>query len=167
MRIETKRLIIRNYEDKDLKDLCQFLLDEEQMYYIPEHFEDEEAVVAFMKTNTSKFYAVEVKAQQRVVGHLSFEAFFEDHSYEIGWIFNKEDTGLGYAYEAAHALMDYGFKELKIHRIIATAQPENTASWKLMEKLTMRREAHFKQCIPFQETWWDEYYYAILESEWI
>lgn len=151
MRIETERLIIRNYEDKDLKDLCQFLLDKEQMYYIPEHFEDEEAVVAFMKTNISKFYVVEVKAQQRVVGHLSFEAFFEDHSYEIGWVFNKEDTGLGYAYEAAYALMDYGFKELKIHRIIATAQPENTASWKLMEnlqcvvKLTLNNASHFKK----------------------
>ena len=166
MVIETKRLIIRNYKDTDLHDVSLYLLDEEQMYYLPESFEDSQAVESFMKEKAQTIYVVIEKSSQKVIGHLSFYPFFQDHSYEIGWIFHKDATHKGYAYEAAYALMDYGFKTLNIHRIIATAQPENTGSWKLMEKLKMRREAHFKQCIPYQEMWWDEYYYAILKDEW-
>ena len=70
-------------------------------------------------------------------------------------------------WEAAHALLGYGFATLGLHRVIATCQPENVASWRVMEKLGMRREAHVRQCIPRDDgTWWDEYVYAILKAEW-
>lgn len=35
-----------------------------------------------------------------------------------------------------------------------------------MEKLGMRREGYFQQCIPRGDIWWDEYSYAMLKSEW-
>jgi ribosomal-protein-alanine N-acetyltransferase len=54
----------------------------------------------------------------------------------------KIDINKGYATEAAEALIDYGFKALKLHRIIATCQPENIPSWYVAEKLGMTREAH-------------------------
>lgn len=165
--IETERLLITRYDKKYLDDLCLFLLDEKQMHYIPEHFRDRDSVSKFMEESQDKFYLVVLKKEDKVIGHLSFEPFFSDHSYEIGWVFNQAYTKCGYAYEAAYALLNYGFSVLNVHRVIATAQPENTASWVLMEKLNMRREAHFKKCIPYHDTWWDEYYYAILESEWI
>lgn len=53
-----------------------------------------------------------------------------------------------------------------LHRIIATCQPENTPSYRVMEKLGMRREGYFQQCIPRGDIWWDEYYYAMLKTEW-
>ena len=50
--------------------------------------------------------------------------------------------------------------------MVATCQPENTPSWRVMEKLGMQREGHLRKCIYRREKWWDEYFYAILEEEW-
>ena len=65
------------------------------------------------------------------------------------------------------ALLKHGFESLHLHRIIATCQPENAPSYRVMEKLGMRREGHFRQCFyRGEDHWWDEYFYAILEDEW-
>jgi [ribosomal protein S5]-alanine N-acetyltransferase len=65
------------------------------------------------------------------------------------------------------ALLQYGFETLHLHRIIATCQPENVASCRVVEKLGMRREAHFRKCVRRPDNgWWDEYFYALLEGEW-
>ena len=44
---------------------------------------------------------------------------------------------------------------------------ENVASWRVMEKIGLRREGHFRRCVYVDEaTWWDEYFYALLEEDW-
>ena len=162
--IETERLMIRLYDEKDLDALSEFNLDEETMYYLSETFSSKEDLRTFFKEHKDMFYVVIHKDSETVIGQLSFKEFYVS-SYEIGWVFNPKYRAEGYAYEAAYALMNYGFNHLNIHRIIATAQPENTASWKLMEKLKMRREGDFKACIHQNGEWRDEVYYAILKDE--
>jgi RimJ/RimL family protein N-acetyltransferase len=55
---------------------------------------------------------------------------------------------------------------LKAHRVIATCQPENVASWRVAEKLGLRREGHFRACLyRAPGVWWDEYFYALLAEE--
>lgn len=100
-----------------------------------------------------------------IIGHIIFEKYFDNHTYEIGWVFNKMFHGNGYATEAARVIITYVFEILNLHRVIATCQPENTASYCVMEKIGMRREGFFKQCIPYKDTWWDEYSCAILQPE--
>jgi RimJ/RimL family protein N-acetyltransferase len=57
------------------------------------------------------------------------------------------------------------------HRIIGRCNPENTPSWKLMERLLMRREGYFKKPAFFKKSpdgklvWHDAYQYAMLEEE--
>ncbi len=63
-----------------------------------------------------------------------FHQYFGEHTYEIGWVFNPDYYNKGYASEAAQALLNYGFKDMQLHRIIATCQPQNIASYKVMEK---------------------------------
>lgn len=167
MKIETDRLIIRNYETEDMADAAEFLLDSETMHFIPEKFETAKEMAGFLEKNQDKFFPVVLKEEEKVIGHLSFEPFFGDHSYEIGWVFNNNFHQKGFAKEAAQALLDDGFKRLGIHRVIATCQPENPGSWRLMESLGMRKEGDFKQCIPVDGAWWDEYYYAVLKEEWL
>lgn len=110
------------------------------MTYLMESFNDKEDIRLFMDKEGDKFYSVILKEVNQVIGHLSFFPFFGDHSYEIGWVFNRAYTQKGYAYEAAAALLQDGFLNKHIHRVIATAQPENEASWKLMEKLNMAKK---------------------------
>jgi RimJ/RimL family protein N-acetyltransferase len=102
----------------------------------------------------------------RLIGHLNFHPWFAPRTFEIGWILDPRHPGRGYATEGAAALLRYGFERLALHRVVATCQPENRPSWRVMEKLDMRREAHFRQCIHRGgETWWDEYLYALLAEE--
>jgi len=169
MRIETKRLIIREFEPGDWQDVLQYTSDPLVMHYMPDKVYTEETVKQFLKENQgdqARNYAVVLPDEQRVIGHIVFFPWFGEHTYEIGWIFNSDYHGMGYATEAARALLQYGFETLGIHRLIATCQPENTPSYRVMEKLGMRREGYFKECIPHGNSWWDEYFYAILASEW-
>ena len=84
----------------------------------------------------------------------------------IGWTLGKADEGKGYATEAASALLDCLFGALGFHRVYALTSPKNTRSWRLMERLGMRREAHFRQNCFSEGKWEDEYAYATLAWEW-
>jgi RimJ/RimL family protein N-acetyltransferase len=70
-------------------------------------------------------------------------------------------------YEAARALLHYGFKNLKIRRIYAKTISENRSAIKLCNSLKMRKEAHFSQHRFFKGLWWDTAVYAILRNEWL
>ncbi len=168
MRISTKRLTIRPLEIEDQPHLFQYMSNERVMKYIPEGTYTREGILQFILENQGeqmKHFAVLEKQTKQLIGHLAFHPYFGKHTYEIGWVFHPTFHRQGYATEAAQAMIAYGFEELNIHRIIATCQPENTASYRVMENIGMRKEGHFLQCIPAGNQWWDEYYYAILQEE--
>lgn len=55
----------------------------------------------------------------------------------------------------------------KLHRITSICDTRNTASFRLMERLGMRREGHLKQSQFMKGSWQNEYIYALLHEEWI
>lgn len=85
---------------------------------------------------------------------------------EVGFAFNPDYHGRGYATEAVAAMIDLGFSEYDFHRIIGRCDALNTGSYRLMERLGMRREAHFVENEIFKGDWGDEFVYAILKREW-
>ncbi|MGE7839180.1 GNAT family N-acetyltransferase [Lysinibacillus sp. NPDC093712] len=170
MNITTQRLHIRKFEAQDLQAVYSYMSDKSVMHYMPEGVLTVEQVQKFITDNSgeqAQHFAIVLQDQQQVIGHLVFHPYFGEHTYEIGWVLNPAYYRQGYASEAAHALLDYGFTKMKLHRIIATCQPENIASYRVMEKIGMQREGFFKKCIPYGNDWWDEYYYAILQEEWV
>ena len=169
MLIETNRLVIRKFEQDDWKALLEYTSNQAVMEYIPEGVFTEKDAKKFVEKNAgdqAEKYAVVLKDENLLIGHIVFHKYFGDHTYEIGWVFNSNYYNKGYASEAAHATLKYGFEQLNLHRIIATCQPENIGSYRVMEKIGMRKEGYFKKCIPAGDSWWDEYYYAILAEEW-
>lgn len=124
----------------------------------------------FVEKNTgeqAEAFPVLLKAESKLIGHMIFHPWFAPRTLEIGWVFNPAYQRKGFATEAANALLQYAFEELQAHRVIATCQPENLASYRVMEKIGMRREGHFQKCIyRHDDVWWDEYFYAILDEEW-
>ena len=90
----------------------------------------------------------------------------EDRQGELGFSFNPTYGGRGLATEAVYAALGYGFTSLGLHRIFAGVDTRNERSWKLMERIGMRREAHFIHANLEGEEWIDDFTYAILESEW-
>lgn len=169
MNITTDRLIIRKFKHDDWQSVHEYTSDTNVMKYIPEGVFTEEITKEFIKQNVGdqaeKFPVVLIDGNI-LIGHIFFDKYFGDHTYEIGWVFNPKYYNKGYASEAAKAILQFGFENMKLHRIIATCQPQNIPSYRVMEKIGMRREGYFKKCIPNGNEWWDEYYYAILEEEW-
>lgn len=137
--------------------------------FLPEGVLDERAARAFaLKQSGDGGQAVAVveKASGNLIGHMPFHPWFAPETYEIGWAVAQAHQGKGYATEAARALIGHAFQTLKAHRVIATCQPENTASWRVAEKLGLRREAHFRAALyRAPGVWWDEYFYAMLAEE--
>jgi RimJ/RimL family protein N-acetyltransferase len=85
---------------------------------------------------------------------------------DFGYSFNRAYWNRGYATEVAGALIDLAFGALGVRRVFATCDVRNTGSWTVMEKLGMRREAHFRQDIRARTGWRDTYLYAVLADEW-
>jgi RimJ/RimL family protein N-acetyltransferase len=109
--------------------------------------------------------ALERKGDGKVIGLLSLVR--RDHrKAEIGWSLGLSDRGQGYVTEGARALMTYGFAILGLHRIYATTSNINTSSWRVMERLGMRREGHLREAEFRDGKWIDVLIYGILAGEW-
>jgi RimJ/RimL family protein N-acetyltransferase len=85
--------------------------------------------------------------------------------WEIGWAIRSEDWGKGYASEAARLILNFAFRNLKAHRVVAFCHAENIGSAKVMEKVGMKREGYLRQTRWLYGKWADEYVYAILDSD--
>jgi RimJ/RimL family protein N-acetyltransferase len=173
--LETDRLIIRNFCSADWEDLYEYLSNENVVKYEPYSvFSEEECKQeAINRSNNNSFLAVCIKESNKLIGNLYFQQqepkiFL---TWEIGYVFNPAYYGKGYATEACKRILRYGFENLNAHRIVGWCNPENTASWKLMERLLMRREGYFKKTAFFRKTpdgkpiWHDAYQYSILEED--
>ncbi len=86
--------------------------------------------------------------------------------WEVGWAVHPDGWGKGYATEAAGRIMDWGFNEMNIHRIVAFCHVDNKASIRVMEKLGMHQDGRLRETRWLNGEWWDEYVYSILEKEW-
>lgn len=171
--IESDRLIIRKFKAEDWKDLYEYFSDENVLKFEPyEPFTEEKSKAeAISRAENEAFRAVCLKESGKVIGNLYFGKR-DFGTYELGYLFNTNYWHRGYASESARSFMDYAFKELKVRRIIAMCDPKNEPSWRLLERLHLRREGHLLQELYFktdannQPIWKDTYEYAILASEW-
>lgn len=172
MLIETKRLKIRSFEESDAKDVFEYLSDEEVVRYEPygTYTLEEATEEAKRRTDDPDFLAVALESG-KVIGNLYFsKRDFE--AYELGYVFNQKVWGNGYATESCGALIKYAFENLNAHRIIATCNPRNENSWRLLERLTFRREGTLKQNVYLNTDekgnpiWQDTYLYSLLKEEW-
>ncbi|HET8666222.1 MAG TPA: GNAT family N-acetyltransferase [Nocardioides sp.] len=86
---------------------------------------------------------------------------------ELGWVLDPAHTGVGYATEAVRELLRYCFEDLGVRRVVANCFLGNDASWRLMERLGMRRETHaVAESLHRTGGWLDTVAYALLVEEW-
>ena len=86
---------------------------------------------------------------------------------EIGYTIAPPFQRRGLGTEVVKSLVDYLFKEVSIHKIIAKTDPENVGSIKVLENLGFRREAHLKRSVQIRGEWRDDLVYAVLRDEWM
>lgn len=170
---ETQRLLIRRYTELDWKDLYEYLSDEEVVKFEPYEIvtlEQAKEEVLY-RSNDDCYYAVCLKESNKLIGNV-YIAKQDFDTWEVGYVFNTSYQGKGYATEAVRTLVDIAFEDWGARRVIAMCNPINTHSWKLMERLGMRREGTLLQNIYFKTDqegnpiWCDTYEYGILKEEW-
>jgi len=175
--IETERLILRPIEPGDWRAVHRFTSLPEVVRYLPDEPFTESDAQAFslrwseqarLREGWPEVMAVLLKTDGRLIGYVPFEQVSARYrTREIGWVFHPEVHGQGYATEAARAVLKLAFETLGMHRVVATCDPRNTASYRIMERLGMRREGHHVNAVQIRGEWCDEYFYAILCEEWV
>lgn len=166
MRIETERLILRSFEMTDFNDLYEYISDSVVTEFEPYKPMNEQETMDNLKwrCTTDEMIAVELKESEKVIGNV-YLGNRDFYSKELGYVFNKHYWKKGYAKEACEAVVENAFSN-GVHRIFAELDPQNTNSWKLMERLGFAREAHFKKNVYFwtddnnKPIWKDTYVYA-------
>ena len=86
---------------------------------------------------------------------------------ELGWVLHPDQGGQGYATEAVRELIRLCFEDLGLRRVTANCFADIVASWRLMERIGMRRELHaVRESLHRSGAWLDGYGYALLADEW-
>ncbi|MEM6431446.1 MAG: GNAT family protein [Deinococcota bacterium] len=175
--IHTDRLTLRPFGQADFEAMHAYHSDLEVCRYLPwsaRGREDSQAALErrFYSTQLSRegdalYLAVTISKTADLIGEvILFLRSLTSQQAELGYVFNPAFAGCGYATEAAKAMLELGFEQFKFHRIYARCDTRNIASYKLMERLNMRREAHFLQNQFDKGAWCDQFTYALLAPEW-
>ena len=109
-------------------------------------------------------FAIELKDGGAHAGAIGFTV--DKAEATLGYVLHKPYWGQGYMTEAARAMISFAFGELKLHRVYATCDVANPASFRVMEKVGMRREGLSLKSSWMKNRWRDTLHYAILASEW-
>ncbi|MDX9992222.1 MAG: GNAT family N-acetyltransferase [Anaerolineales bacterium] len=173
--IETIRLVIRPFRDSDLEPFLAYRNDPEVARYqgweVPYPRQNALEFIGEMKDaqlvpGAWLQLALELRETGETVGDLAIHCMKSDpRQAYLGYSLARAHWGKGYASEAIRALLDLLFGKLNLHRVVAECDLENDASWRLLERLGFRREAHLLENIFFKGAYRSEYHYAILERE--
>jgi|LGOV01.1.fsa_nt_gb RimJ/RimL family protein N-acetyltransferase len=174
--LRTDRLIIRKFEKSDGEDLYKYLSNPDVVEYEPYeiHSLEESKKEATNRSKDNRFLAVVLKDTNTLIGNLFYKKNENDfETWEVGYVFNSNYHNKGYATESLRVLLEHIFIEQKAHRIVAFCNSHNKPSWKLLERVGFRREAHLVKQAYFSKDeqgkpkWFNTFGYALLEKEYI
>ena len=173
--LNTSRLTIRRFRPADADDLYEYLSDPQIYRFEPGEPLDRERASrrAADMAASPDFWAVELRSTGKLIGQLYLKQIepAERLTCELGYILSPAYQRQGYGSEAAAALVRQALTTGGMHRVVAHCNPDNTASWKLLEKIGCRREGLLRQNIFFRRSaageplWTDTYMYALLAAE--
>lgn len=148
-RLETARLVLREWGEADAAPFHEMCSDPEVMEYLGplmSRTEVDEAIArlqGFQRDRGHCFWAVERPADGAFLGFCGLKPGPDEtpleNQIEIGWRLTRHAWGHGYAREAAEASLDWGWRTLAAETIMAMTVLGNLRSWGLMERLGMVR----------------------------
>jgi RimJ/RimL family protein N-acetyltransferase len=150
MKLETERLLLREWRDTDRAAFAAIVGDAHVMRFYPATRSRAEAdawmdrMITGLANGTGHFLAVERKSDGALLGltgtgDINFPIPTEP-KLEIGWVLGKDYWGQGYAPEAARAAMEHAFTQLHAPEVVAFTARVNLPSQRVMEKLGLVRD---------------------------
>jgi len=142
--LETKRLFLRPLKKTDADAIYRMRSDKDVMRYIrqPQNRAETENWIRLVssrwETEKIGFCGVFETTSEKFLGWCGVWRLAETNELEVGYAIAKQFWNRGYATEAAEIFLEYAFENIKPDKITAVAEPENTASRRVMEKLGMK-----------------------------
>ncbi|MEZ4388056.1 MAG: GNAT family protein [Candidatus Krumholzibacteriia bacterium] len=172
----TERLSLSRLTASDAPAMYAYRCDPEVCRYQsfePGSLDDVETFIADLQSTAfdtpgSWFqFAIRIRESGLLVGDLGTHFMAGDpRQVEIGFTLAPAYRGQGLATEAVSGIISYLFGPAEKHRVIASVDPRNAPSIALLERVGMRREAHFRESLWFKGEWVDDVIFGVLKSEW-
>jgi len=148
--LETDRLILRTFEERDIDAMVLIDQDPKVREFLGGTADREKTAVGIrkiiqhQKDHGFSLYAVELKTTAEMIGWCglmipAFEAHFTP-AVEIGWRLASTHWNQGYATEAAKAVLQYAFLNLKLKEVVSFTVIDNIRSRRVMEKIGLQHK---------------------------
>jgi [ribosomal protein S5]-alanine N-acetyltransferase len=178
MRLVGKHIYLRLYKTSDASELANLHTRNREFFQrvcplLPEAFYTEEHQKirierALKMTDEGQLYAfgIFLKATDKLIGDISLTQIARGdlQNCYTGFTLDKEYNAMGYTTEALQLVVDFAFRELKLHRIEAGAMPDNLASIRVLEKVGFKKEGIAKENLKINGKWTDHQILAIINS---
>ncbi|MBW3023161.1 GNAT family N-acetyltransferase [Candidatus Woesearchaeota archaeon] len=162
MKLGTKRLILREWEEKDKKDLIENINNvkvSENLLVVPHPYTESDAdwwikhckEKAEENPRTSYEFCIELKSEEKAVGGIGLTGI-DSEKCKIGYWLGEKYWKQGIMSEALERVLDFAFNNLKLNKIEAEIFADNAASQKLAEKLGFRRGELRKNAVTSKAT---------------
>ena len=165
--LTTGRLVLRPWQLTDVDAVLAYASDDEFRRYlaIPEPYErrDAEQFVATMLLRDWQVHPTfAITLSGEAIGDINARVDAKHHLAEIGYGISRPHWGVGYTTEAARAVVGWAFETYGLAKVMARADSRNVASWRVMEKLGMRREGLLRGHRVLREERRDEVLYGVM-----
>ena len=174
MRITTDRLVLRDFAIEDWPAVLAYQRDPRYLRFYPWADRSEADVRAFVQMQVDlqseqprrQFQlAIVLPDDGRLIGNCGIRRKPDnEREADIGYELAPEHWGRGYATEAAGAMVDFGWRELGLHRISAWCIADNVASARVLEKLGLRPEGRLVENEHFKGRWWDTLLFGMVRA---
>ena len=170
--LQAERLLLRPYRKGDWRDVLAYASDEEWAFYspmVPHPYTkaDAEAWVEIaMSTDWNLYPIFAVEWQGRVIGSVSLSIDISHGRADLAFGVARERWGIGLATEAVRTVLDWAFRECNLGKVFARTDQRNLRSWRLMERIGMRREGVLLGHRIARDGRQNEVIYGLLKDEW-
>ncbi len=174
--LTTARLTLRKMSPRDHRDMYDYARRPEvTRYLLWEPHRNSDVTLDYLmylqdEYRKGEFYdwAIVFNETKKMIGTCGFTSLdYQNNSAEIGYVLNPDFWGMGIAPEAVMRVIDFGFRELNVHRIEAKYIIGNQKSRRVMEKCGMSFEGTRRSSMFIKGEYRDIGYCSILADEYI
>ena len=191
IKLTTERLLLRLFTMDDVEDVLGYINDPEWAEYqvnippVPYTRKDAETLVTMFSdpsywetghpelpstaNGAGLLQIFAVVFEGKVIGEIALNQRDEDRRnerVELAYSLARKHWGKGLMTEAARAVMNWAFQTYSFNRMFAWCDPRNIGSWRVLEKLGMKREGQLRSHLKWNNEFRDQLYHGILRAEW-
>jgi [ribosomal protein S5]-alanine N-acetyltransferase len=167
------RITLREFRRDDIDEVLTLVGDDRVTRWLSFDSRTREQAVAMIdgvieraqQQPRVEYYLAAIRESDSIIGfaRLGLDGV---QAAKLGYAIAADFWGQGYASEAARLAIDFGFRDLQLHRISAAIGPDNAPSISVVRRLGMVYEGRIRDHVFTNGNWRDSELYSILTHEW-